>query len=151
MADIEAIAQEITDDPLGRDYASMTDQQVADDLNAEQRTVYVDVSVSTLAGTVEMEGIYEKLQGASTDEAAKLLRIASNQSPITALVYGNPTRRTQIDGMLDQLVSDDVITSDDAGKLRQLGNKQISRSQELGLLGSSPEIGPAHVEKARNL
>lgn len=33
-----ALASELTDDPLGRDYAGMTDQQAADSLNAVDRT-----------------------------------------------------------------------------------------------------------------
>ena len=37
MADIAGIKAEIDADPLGRGYAGMTDQQVADDLNTAYR------------------------------------------------------------------------------------------------------------------
>ena len=150
MADIEGLAKEMNEDPLNRGYSSMSDQQVADDLNTSRRTKYRDVPVAELVGVVELRGIYEKLESASTTEAAKLLRLSGNKSPITSLAYSDSSQRTQIDGLLDQLAADGIISSEDQEALKDLGTYKVSRAEELGLLGASPSIGPAHVNQARN-
>lgn len=43
-----SLKSEITADPLGRGYAGMTDQQVADDLNSVYRTRDINVSMRDL-------------------------------------------------------------------------------------------------------
>jgi len=150
MANIKALADELRNDPLSRGYSSMTDQEAADDLNTAYRTQYRDVPVGELVGVVELRGIYEKLEAASSSEAAKLLRLASNQSPITSLGYGDPTQRQQIDNLLDKLVDDGVIDSADRDELQALGTAPATRARELHLLGLSREISAAHVSKARS-
>ena len=132
---IETLRAELTDDPLGRSYSGMTDAEAAASLNTVNRTRYVDVPISTLAGLIELSGMYEKLAGDQSGNvyAAKLLRIANGSTPISALAYSDAGKRAVIDGMLAALIGASILTEADAASLLALGVESISRADELGL------------------
>lgn len=150
MADLTKLYNEITNDPLSRGYSTMTNQEIADDLNSYYRTQYRDVSVGELAGVVELNSIYEKLDNSTTLESNKLMRMTSNKSPITSLAYSDPTQRQQIDNLLNKIVTDNIITNEDKDKLQELGTYQTTRAKELNLLGRSNLISEGHIIKVRN-
>jgi uncharacterized membrane protein YebE (DUF533 family) len=150
MADLAKLKAEVNEDPLDLGYVNMTDAEVANSLNARDIVKYVDVGVGELAGVIELGNIYEKLEQANTPEAAKVLRITGNGSPITVLEYSDPGTREALNAMIDKLVADGVISDSDRNAMMSLGMGFITRAEQLGLLGRSPEIGPAHVEKARS-
>lgn len=138
MADIQALSIEITDDPLGRGYSTMTDQQVADDLN----TAYREIIRSNLSGSTIFNAIVPSEFSALTADQQRFVRdvfslgdavdVGPNTNARTVLLNafgaGTTTR--------DNLVA--AVTFN------------VTRAEELDLLGRSPEIGPAHVAEARS-
>ena len=145
------LALELTDDPLQRGYAGMSDQAVADSLNAADRVRYRDVPVGELAGLVELHGMYEKLAAAVDNlTAARLLRLVRAETAISVIEWSKPPIRASVDGMLTTLVPT-VLTEQDAAAIRALGQMTITRAEELQLLGRSRAVGPAHVSQARSL
>ena len=146
------LALELTDDPLQRGYAGMTDHQVADSLNAADRVRYRDVPLGELAGLVELRNIYEKLVAAPADlTAAKLLRLVSGETAISVIEYSLPQVRATLDAQLSALAVASIITGDDLAAIAALGQETVSRAEELGILGQAPKVGAVTVQRARSL
>ena len=139
MADIQAIRDELNADPLARGYSGMSDQQAADDLNAETR----EIIRSTLTGSTIFNAIVpSEFTALSADQQQFVRDVFSlgdsvdvgpntNARDVLLGAFGNGTTTR------DNLVAAVTFTQ--------------SRAQELNLKGSSPEIGPAHVQQARAL
>jgi len=153
MADIDALSQELTNDPLGRGYSGMTDQQAADDLNTAYRAYTVAVSSRALLVWAGDNGRLKKIGAARTNDQVPVgvqnvcevaIRLIERDKASYDL---SDSRHTD---MLAALVNAGVIAQSDADALNALGERSHSRAEELNLLGRSPEIGPAHVAKARS-
>jgi hypothetical protein len=125
MADIDRLADELANDPLVRGYSTMTDQEVADSLNAPNRQYYVRVPSHDL---LEWSGSNNRLDAVEQAHASGSTHIA----------------------MVDALVDAGVWGQSDKDAIIALGERYQTRAQELGLLGRSPEVGPAHVAQARS-
>jgi hypothetical protein len=124
---------ELVEDPLGR-YAGLGAREIFDRSAVVDRTVYVDVPLGTLAGQIEMDGVYERLEAAPDNAAArKLLRLARGETQIRVLEYSVADKRAAIDALLDQLVADAVIDTAGRTALQALGTRTVSRWQEIGL------------------
>jgi len=70
MASLEQLQSELSNDPLGRGYAAMTDQQVADDLNDVSR----EVLYNKLSGSTIFNAINPSEFVALTDQNKQLVR-----------------------------------------------------------------------------
>lgn len=136
MVDIPALAAELTDDPLGRSYSGMSDSAAAVDLNTQNRVTSVD----TIGGAELWNAIDTTEYNALSADDLRIIDhigLLNNGIPIGA---GNV--KTQLFGVFGA----GTTTRDN---LIVLSVKQQSRAEELGILGSSLEIGSAHVAQAR--
>lgn len=139
MADIDALADEIANDPLDRGYSGMTDQEVADDLN----TAYREIIRSNLSGSTIFNAIVpSEFMNLSVD----MQRFVRDVFLLGDTVDVGPGTNAR-DVLLNAFGSG-TTTRDN---LVEAVTKHITRAEELNLLGRSPEIGPAHVAQARSL
>jgi len=133
-----ALKDEIDNDPLGRGYSAMTDQEVADDLNTAYRTRNVQSFSGDFMFT---QTDPSEFAGLSADKQKLWVSFTSKESV-------DPWATNNVEFV--KWVFGDASTT-----LNNLGNartESISRAQELGLLsGTRLEIGPAHVANARSI
>jgi len=148
MADIEQLRQELNDDPLGRGYSGMTDQQAADDLNTVYRQRTVPIPVSDIRRYLFVQNLWLSIKQ-GTQVSAVMARDALNM--FERFHVDQQDVSDTVENLLDNLVSDGFITTDNKSTVLAMGVQSMTRAEELGLLGRSPEIGPAHVTQARNL
>lgn len=139
MAYIQRLKQEIDADPLGRDYASMTDQQVADSLNAMDR----EITRSVLSGSTIFNAIVPSEFAALLATTQTFVRDVFSLGDAVDVGPGTNARTVLLDAFGAGTATRDNLVA--AVKV------MISRAQELNLLGRSVEIGPAHVAQARSL
>ena len=148
MANINALAKELSEDPLGRGYAAMTDQEAADDINTLYRQQSVPIQVSEMRRYMFVNGLWMTLKKSTTDLAEEV-RDAVNM--FETFEVGDSDVQSRLTGMMDALVTQGFMTDADKQNILAMGVTTQSRAVELGLLGASPKIGPAHVEHARSL
>ena len=148
MADIQALKDELDADPLGRGYSTMSDQQVADDLNAKTRQQTVPIPVDEVKRYLFVNDLWFPIKN-GTDQVAEAARDAI--SMFDEFRVDESDVATKVDNLLSNLVLEGYATSSDKAAVQALGVQTRSRAQELSLLGASPEIGPAHVQQARAL
>jgi hypothetical protein len=131
MMDIEKLATELTDDPLGRGYAGMTDQEAADDLNTEYRTKPKPTITGDEAFTATDAGEFATL----TDHQRVLWMAFTGKDAI------NPFHAVNV-ALVDWIFGDDSTT---VANLAVIRVTPCSRAVELGL----GIVRPGHVENAR--
>ena len=148
MADIEALKDELNADPLGRGYSTMTDQEAANDLNAQTRQQTVPIPVDEVKRYLFVNDLWFPIKK-GTDEVAEAARDALTM--FVAFRVNESDVAAKVDSLLSNLVSAGYATSSDKAAVQALGVQTQSRAQELSLLGASPEIGPAHVQQVRAL
>ena len=152
MADIDALAAELTNNPLGWPYSSGTDQQVADLLNAVTQadhdalgfgTTARSVIRSNLSGSTVFNAIVPSEFAALTADQQRFVRDVFSLGDTVDVGPGTNAREVLLNAFgagtttRENLV--DAVTV------------YLSRAEELSLLGRSPAIGPAHVAQARAL
>lgn len=122
MADLQAIRDELDNDPLGRGYAGMTDQQAADDLNLENRGSIKNVSISDF-----LDIIAPAWPGAQDDR--DFIQIL-----VEAAGFGG-TILTTSEGVRDKLTVNPgaIFSGQTATDLIALWGTLISRAVELNL------------------
>ncbi len=144
------LVAELTDDPLGRGYASKTDQWVAASLNAVDRTA-ADSTRKTFRELLRTQGmgvagdIHGKLKVASESNSGLALAIAAANDYGTdgGLDFSDPATVAAIDA----LVSGGVLTTQEGDALKALGQKTVSRADELGLgVVTDGHIGSARLK-----
>lgn len=144
---IAKLRTELNNDPLGRNYGSMTHQQVVVDINTVNRSYYASVgSAELLAWSGENQRL-KNIQDAATAHAsddvgniAKVVDIMIRRDD-TAFDANLPDRIS----MLDALISGGVLSAEDKTSLMTLATKTRSRAVELGLVG----VKAKHIERAR--
>ena len=135
MADLKALSNEITDDPLGRGYSAMTDQQIADDLNTAYRTR----ALSSLSGDeIFQQTDPTEFTNLTTDKQTQWLSFCGRAS-VDPFATANVEFVKWIFG----------ASSTTVANLSESRAESVTRAEELALLGRSDEIGPAHVAEAR--
>ena len=135
MSYYEDLWNELNNDPLGRGYSGMTDQQAADDLNTVYRT--------RLRDTLDSAEIYEALdiaefQGLSDAQKAYVRDVLGLGPDVQ--VGPNTKARTlfiSLFGAQSQTITNLVASA----------TEDISRATELGF----PTVKPGHVTDARLL
>lgn len=138
MADIERLASEIATDPLARGYAGMTDQQVADDLN----TAYREIIRSNLSGSTIFNAIVPSEFSGLTADQQQLVRDVFSLGDAVDVGPGTNARTVLLDAFGAGTVTRDNLVA--------AVTVNVTRAEELNLLGRSEEIGPAHVAEARS-
>ncbi len=137
------LQDELKSDPLGRGYATMTDEQVASDLNTVYRTRIVPIASTELlawsgGGADDATGTasrYERIEDAATNHASPTVRGVAKaalrliERDNTLLDLNLPDRQA----MLDALVSGGVITTAEKDDLYAIATESVSRAAELGL------------------
>ena len=122
---------EIETDPLSRGYSSMTDLEVATDLNI----VYRELDVESVSGQAIFETVVPSEYNALTDKQLNLLHAIMGMGSI--LVNGTNTRTA----LLSMFGPGTTTRSN----LAALQKRDVSRAQELGL----PYVYEGHVQEAR--
>lgn len=132
------LRSELQDDPLGRGYADMSDAEALASLTTDDRSVFRDVPISSIAGMIEMLGVVPALR--AVDDASpvhpvadQLMRFVAGQSPMVAVQYSDPDIRQRVDAGVHGLADAGVITTDQAAQIVALGQRTVSRAKELGL------------------
>lgn len=149
---LKKLSDEIKNDPLNRGYSTMTNQQIADDLNTEYRELNVLVSSRKLLIWAGDNSRLKKIDEARVDSGVSnsiqnICEVAMRLIEREDVSY-DPSDSYHTN-LLNSLVSSGVINQSDADSLNNMGIKYESRAKELGLLGASNEVGPAHVSKVR--
>ena len=122
---------EIATDPLGRGYSSMTDLEVATDLNI----IYREVDVESVSGQEIFEAVVPLEYNVLTDKQINLLHAIMGLGSIS--VNGINTRTA----LLSMFGSGTTTRSN----LATLQKRDVSRAEELGL----PYVYEGHVQEAR--
>lgn len=139
-----ALTAEVRDDPLGRGYSGMSDQQVADSLTQNDRPGAYAANILTIAsvGQGEATRLAETLTAASAGNQliAETLNLLRNGNTVD---LNNPIVR----GMLNQFATDGnlSLTTEDRDAVVSLPDNAQTRTQELSL-GSVTE---QHITRVR--
>lgn len=134
MPDFQILKTEIDTDPLTRGYSGMTDQQVANSMNAKNRDNWVPLSSAQ---------IFEAIN--RTEFAALNTQNISRVDRILGLGSGIPTEPGS--NARDELVAVFGAGSNTIIRLAALANQQRSRGEEIGW----GEVRPGDVVQARAL
>ena len=132
-------------------YSSMTDYQVAADLNATSSVVKqgpVFVTARTLYGDLgpaAAETILQKLESASASNAV-VKRVNAWLLPSEA---GVDVTNTSTREQLDALAAGGVLTFGEAAAIKALGESVQSKGEQLGLLGAGETIASQQVAALR--
>ena len=128
------LRDEIENDPTGAGYAGMTDQEVADSLNAATITVHN----FQFTGAELINAIDATEWGALSDAQQAQMKMLISAGGTLDASAGTTTRSLILDafGSGSQTVTN----------LIDVAEQTISRAAELGI----PEVKPYHVEKVRN-
>lgn len=130
--DLVALKQELTNDPLNRGYASMTDAQAADNLNlGDRQPNREELDSGTLVSSI-VRSEWATLSAADKDYV-RLIALAESV-PITA------TLRSELSDVFPQGTTT-------RNNLRALLKRTGSRAEELGL----GRVTPSDVAAARRL
>jgi len=135
MADIALLKSEIDSDPLGRNYSAMSDEQVAQSLNNEDRSKTVPISSAELlawsAGNGRLAAIKAAIDG-GVDKTAKSLAEAAY---MMISRDGSSLDLSLADrvAMLDGLVAYGILSADDKSDLVSKSTVSCSRAEELSL------------------
>lgn len=154
MADIDILRTEIEDDPLGRSYDGMADSEVADSINAANRPGRGPVSAATVRSYILLNGIWPRLQGlaaAATDATVKgtaitILQVMAPNS-FDTIRMNDPAVHAAVSAMLQTMVDAGAMTADQRAAMIALGDKMISRAEELGI----PPVHHLQVAEARSI
>jgi hypothetical protein len=146
--DYEVLVAELTDDPLERGYAGMTNQAVAGSFNAVNRTA-ADPTRKTFRDLLRGIGmanagiIHGKLKVAAeaNDGVALAIAAAGDYGSDGGLDFSDATTVAGI----DMLVAGDVLDADEGDALKALGRRTLSRAEELGL----GVVTDGHIGSAR--
>jgi hypothetical protein len=150
MADIDALAAELTSDPLDWNYSMGTDQQVADLLNARTQVDHDALGFGTtarsvvrgnLTGSAIFNAIVPSEFTALTADQQRFVRDVFSLGDAVDVGPGTNARTVLLDAF-----GAGTTTRDN---LIEAVTVYLSRAVELSLLGRSPSIGPAHVAQAR--
>lgn len=136
--DYTILSAELADDPLGRGYAAMTDQEVVDSLHAEDRTQVVIVfatwrTLLAAAGPTVTATIKAKIGAAAESNPA--IALASDMLATYSDGGGLDMGHAYTRGVIDSLVTAEVLTADEAAVLKAVAERTVSRAVELGLSG----------------
>jgi len=144
----EAIKQELTADPIGVGYASMTDQQAADALGARNRARKRPLPTHDIKKYMVLNDLWLQIKQSTTAEAQVALDALATFEffDVTDAATGALVEARLV-AILDGLIAKGLITTQNKADILALTNEPISRAEELGV---SP-VSQVDVAKARRL
>lgn len=143
--DVLSLAAELTDDPLGRNYAAMSDAQVSMDLNELRYVAATRVTYVSLAADLDL-GIVRRLIETVDSVAAGDVLVKEMQNWLrsdTGVDIGSDKTRAMLDAFAAN--TNLPLTAEDSAAIKSLAEGKTSRAAELGL----GIVKPGHVEQAR--
>ncbi len=153
--DYGMLASELLDDPLGRGYASMSDREAVDSLNAANRAIRVSVSSRDIRKYVLMNGLWPRISGLASDPSADLNSrgaaitlletIAPNSFDVVSM--DDPQVYATVEAMANMMISAGTITADHRDAVLYMSEAIVSRAVELGI--GSVDVGD--VQTARKI
>ncbi len=136
--DYSILTPEVTTDPLARGYAGMSDQQVADSLNAVDRPTTGVISSRALLAWSGLSQRLDNIDGAQNNPNQDVRTIAK---VALKLIDRSDTELDMADAnhlaMVDALVADGVLSAADKTELLAMAGGLQSRAAELGLTSVS--------------
>lgn len=139
-ADIAALQYELTADPLGRGYASMTDDQIAASLNTANVMEIDSIPIALVESYLLSDGTLIRLEnwmtanptpGPLNTAVAALLRVISS-TRLDVFEIGNQTAYQGFAAQLGALVSANLLTSQQSSDLLNMTVTNVSRAQQIG-------------------
>lgn len=136
MADYQALGVEVNQP----EYLGLTNLEIAQALNTPMAGQAIPIPLGALAGYVEMAGIMERAEVAAADPNAgaqvkaicrKIIRFASNSTPISVIDMTDATSAATIDTMLAALVAAGIITDVEKAGILALGRQQTTLAIEI--------------------
>lgn len=146
MANIGRIVEEITTDPLGVGYSTLSDGQVAAALNVKTRGRAKAIESVEVKRYMFAQGLWLPVKESAL-ASAEQARDALNT--FATFQVDDPDTAIAVEGVLDALVADALISATDKEVIQAMGVEAISRAQELGILTSERGVTPFNVHKAR--
>ena len=147
------LSDELTNDPLTRGYAGMTDEEATTDLNTEYRDVNYPILIDAVNYAIRENGKWTQYREAS--ELQTVSGTYDNQSMREFMdMFTGFTSLPEIDmqgvymdGLIDDMVTEGSMGAGVAAALKAFGVQTVSRGVELGL----GRIRVGDVEYARTL
>lgn len=159
QVDYTILTAELTDDPLGRGYSAMSDQEVADSLNTADRPTRSLVPIWQIEKHAVENGYRLAIESSADQWTATPEEGHEQANQVCAAAklavrYLECPRFENLDmdlastqAMVAGLVAGGVITQDAADAIDAMADGLTTRAAELGL----PRIDQAHAHSAREL
>lgn len=131
-------------------YSGMTDQEIADSLNAATISTFKKVEYSDVASYLRVVGKWLAIHESALESARsfKLDMQTFNSFDLSKpRILTFPTVQETVNTALDALITDSLIDATDKAVILSMADDTISRARELGL----PVIKTGHIETARVL
>jgi hypothetical protein len=132
--DIEAFHSELRNDPLGRGYSGMSISDLYQSFTTPNRTIVVPESNKTelsilraFANPADADTCLKKIEALGESNTLVARAMAWIKPGAPGLDFGNSAVRA----MLDSFHGANVITADELGVLKGLGERTISRLEEI--------------------
>lgn len=159
--DLAKLAAELSADPGSAGYATMTDQQAADSLNALTVAAQVDVPVATVMNTLLLRGVWANIELLARDSrtsveahdnalaaAIGLIRLCAS-TPEGMVQMSDATTNAVVKAELAALIAGGAIATADSDAVLALADGKISRAQSVGVVPRGAAITHLDVAKAR--
>ena len=147
----DVLIAELRNDPLGRGYAAMTDDEVAASLNEPRYSVPTTRFITWRAIAAVLDDDEYAAVKAALNQLAQASPKVADMIPFLSQATGDDGTGGGIDfgnaGVRAMIQALPGVSEAAKGKLLALGERPASRAEILGL----PEVYPGHVESARNM
>jgi len=135
---MKPLKDEIVNDPLSRGYSSMTDSEVADDLNTQYREQHRRVPLSEVQNWASAYRIYKRFADNGMERGPlhnELLAIIQGKQEDVNFQSDSPG----VSQLIQDMIDNDIITQTETQELQGLGTYYVSRAEELGYGSVSAE------------
>lgn len=145
---MNVLKNEVINDPLDRGYSNMSNQQVANSLNAVDREIDVPAPIRSVVTYLMLVQKWINIKDAANNIAhpARGLCISfldvSNNVNFESLDFTD----LQLVGMIDAMVAANVIDNSDKTNVLAMGKRRVSRAKEIGL---NHHVKVGHIEGVR--
>ena len=130
-------------------YSGMTDQEIADSLNAATVSTFKKVDYADVASYLMLVEKYlpikKSSEGLTPKDSAESFMLAMRT--FQSFDLKKPGVETAVVNLLDALIVDALLTTSDKAAILSLADDTISRARELDL----PVIKTGHIETARGI
>ena len=135
---MKKLKDEVVNDPLSRGYSSMTDSEVATDLNTQYREQHRRVPLSEVQNWASAYRIYKRFCDKGMERGPlhnELLAIIQGKQEDVNFQSDSPG----VSQLIQDMIDNDIVTQTEAQELQRLGTYYVSRAEELGYGSVSAE------------